>query len=359
MIAPLQDVKDRKMSSDQTFPAALTRRSVLGAGLAAGLLPGAAGAQQFRGREIVATAFGGPSQELIQRMVYDEVTRATGARCTQTPLLSAQAFARMRAEANSPQIDLFMFSGGQEAPAKADGLTQAIPAGANFANVPAHLKDPEGHWIAWGLVTEGILYRTDKVPTPPTSYRDFFKPEFQGHVAFPHITNGYGTDFLIMLSKTFGGSERNMDPGFEAIGRIARRATIFRTAAEVQTLFASGDIWIMPYDGASAMRATAQGIPVGYAVPTEGAPYVLLVATVARRSRNADIASAAINMHLAPAVQVEIARQIGWAPSTNAPLPAEVGRFMAPTDKLAPIDRDFVNANRAAWTERFNRDIAR
>jgi hypothetical protein len=32
---------------------------------------------------------------------------------------------------------------------------------------------------------------------------------------------------------------------------------------------------------------------------------------------------------------------------------------MAPTDKLAPIDRDFVNANRPAWTERFNRDVAR
>jgi putative spermidine/putrescine transport system substrate-binding protein len=338
----------------------LSRRQLVGAGVAAGLLPSVAAAQQFRGRELVATAFGGPSQDLIQRMVFDELARATGARATQTPLLSAQAFARMRAEANSPQIDLFMFSGGQERPAKADGLTQPIPAGSNFAGVPAHLKDPDGHWIAWGLVTEGILYRTDRMRTPPTSYRDFFREDLQGHIAFPHIVNGYGTDFLIMLSKTFGGSERNMDPGFEAIGRIARRATIFRTAAEVQTLFASGDIWMMPYDGASAMRAAAQGLPVGYVVPSEGAPFVLLVACVARRSRNADIASAAINRHLDPAVQVAIAEQIGWAPaSATVQLPPEVARFMAPTDRLAEIDRDVVNTNRAAWTERFNRDIAR
>ncbi|MFN7000570.1 MAG: extracellular solute-binding protein [Elioraea tepidiphila] len=343
-----------------THSLSLSRRGLIGAGLAAGLLPGAALAQQFRGRDLVATAFGGPSQELIQRLVYDEVNRTTGARTTQTPLLSAQAFARMRAEANSPQIDLFMFSGGQERPAKADGLTQPIPPGPNFAGVPAHLRDPDGHWIAWGLVTEGILYRTDRMPSPPTSYRDFFREDLQGHVAFPHIVNGYGTDFLIMLSKTFGGSERNMDPGFEAVARIARRATIFRTAAEVQTLFASGDIWMMPYDGASAMRAAAQGLPIGYAVPAEGAPYVLLVACVARRSRNADIASVVIDKHLEPAVQVEIARQIGWAPaSTAAQLPPEIARFMAPTDRLAEIDRDYVNANRAAWTERFNRDIAR
>jgi putative spermidine/putrescine transport system substrate-binding protein len=338
----------------------LGRRAALGLATLP-LLGSAAAAQQprFRGRELVATAFGGPSQDLIQRMVFDQVQQETGARGTQTPLLSAQAFARMRAEAQAPQIDLFMFSGGQERPAKADGLTQPIPAAPNFANVPAHLKDPDGHWIAWGLVTEGILYRKDKVPNPPTSYRDFFRPEFEGRIAFPHITNGYGTDFLVMLAKTFGGSEQNMTPGFDAMKRIAPRATIFRAAAEVQTLFSTGDIWIMPYDGASAMRSSAMGLPVGYAVPAEGAPFVLLVACVARRSRNADIASAIMDRHLAPDVQAAVAREVGWAPvNTATQLPPDVAPFMAPTDKLATLDRDVINASRPAWTERFNREIA-
>jgi putative spermidine/putrescine transport system substrate-binding protein len=214
----------RTMRHDHLAAPMLRRRAVLGmgAGMAGSVLFGReSAAQRFQGRELVATAFGGPSQDLIQRMVYDKVTEQTGARCTQTPLLSAQAFARMRAEAQAPQIDLFMFSGGQEQPAKQAGLTQPIPSAANFANVPAHLKDPDGHYIAWGLVTEGILYRTDKVATPPRSYRDFFKPEFEGHIAFPHITNGYGTDFLVMLTKTFGGSERDIGPGFDAMKRIA------------------------------------------------------------------------------------------------------------------------------------------
>ena len=350
------------MRHDDLATASVGRRAVLGmgAGLAGiGLSGRGAAAQRFQGRELVATAFGGPSQDLIQRMVYDKVTEQTGARCTQTPLLSAQAFARMRAEAQAPQIDLFMFSGGQEKPAKEAGLTQPIPPGANFANVPAHLKDAEGHYIAWGLVTEGILYRTDKVPTPPRSYRDFFKPDFEGHIAFPHITNGYGTDFLVMLAKIFGGSERNIGPGFEAMKRIAARATIFRAAAEVQTLFASGDIWIMPYDGASAMRSSAMGIPVGYSVPEEGAPYVTLMGCVARRSRNADIASAVLDGHLAPEVQIAIAQQVGWAPTNSTvQLPEDVAKFMAPTDKLAQLDRDVINSSRPGWTERFNREIA-
>ncbi|MFT8244825.1 ABC transporter substrate-binding protein [Roseomonas sp. BN140053] len=350
------------MARDANIPglAGLGRRSLLGAGLGATVLAGTpARAQSLRGREIAATAFGGASQDLIQRIVFDKVAADTGARGTQTPLLSAQAFARMRAETQAPQIDLFMFSGGQERAAKVDGLTQPIPAGGNFAGVPDHLKDAEGHWIAWGLVTEGILYRTDKISTPPTSYRDFFKPEYEGHVAFPHITNGYGTDFLVMLAKLNGGSESNITPGLEAMKRIAPRASIFRSPAEVQTLFANGDIWIMPYDGASALRTSAMGLPIGYAVPEEGAPYSLLVGCVARRSRNADVASAILDRHLDPEVQVAIAREIGWAPvNTRTQLPPDVSRFMAPTDRLATLDRDAINTNRAAWTERWNREIA-
>ncbi|WP_439596402.1 extracellular solute-binding protein [Falsiroseomonas sp.] len=348
------------MSRDGFLSRPLARRTALAAAALPLLAPAARAQQRFAGREIVATAFGGPSQDLIQRLVFDPITRETGARGTQTPLLSANAFARMRAEAQAPQIDLFMFSGGQQVAAKAGDLTQKLPDAPNFANVPANLKDADGQWIAWGLVTEGILYRPDKVATPPRSYRDFFKPEFEGHIAFPHITNGYGTDFLVMLAKAFGGGEQNIGPGFEALKRISGRANIFRSAAEVQTLFASGDIWIMPYDGASAMRSTAMGIPVAYAVPEEGAPYVLLTGAVAKRSRNADIAAAVLNRHLDPEVQTAIAREIGWAPvNTATQLPPDVAPFMAPTDKLAHLDRDAINANRPAWTDRFNREIAR
>lgn len=346
----------------------MTRRNAFAAGAALLspilLAPGIAGAQggtgRFRGRDLAATAFGGPSQDLIQRLVFDRVSHETGARTTQTPLLSAQAFARMRAETASPQIDLFMFSGGQEQPAKADGLTQPIPAGANIASLPPVLKDPELHWVAWGVVTQGILYREDKVTTPPKSYADFFRPEYAGHVAFPHITNGYGTDFLVMLARMNGGSEANILPGIEALKRIAPRASIFRAAAEVQTLFANGDVWIMPYDGASAMRSKAMGIPIGFSVPEEGSPFVLLVGCVARRSRNADIAATVLERHLDPEVQVAIAREVGWAPvNPAAQLPPDVAPYMAPTDRLATLNRDVINANRPAWTERFNREIAR
>jgi putative spermidine/putrescine transport system substrate-binding protein len=322
-------------------------------------LPAVARAQQrFAGREIVATSFGGPGQEIAQKQVYDWLMATTGARGTQAPLLSAQAFARMRAEKEAPQVDMFLFSGGQEIPAKAEGLTQPIPAGPRMAEIPANLKDKDGHWATWGIIAQGILYRTDKIKEKPTSYNDFFIPDYAGHIAFPHITNGYGMDFLVMLARANGGGEKNIDPGFEAMKKI-KKASIFRGPTDVQSLFAQGDIWIMPYDAASAVRTARMGLPIAFSAPKEGAPAFYLTACIAAKSKNADIAGVVIDRMLSPESQIPIATEVVWGPSNpKVELPPAVAATVARPEETVALDRETINANRAAWSDRWNREIA-
>ncbi|MBL8836420.1 MAG: extracellular solute-binding protein [Alphaproteobacteria bacterium] len=324
---------------------------------AAGLSPAFAQAQ-FRGRELVSSSFGGPGMEIMQRVVFDAFGARTGARATQVPLLSAQAFARMRAEKDNPQLDMYMFSGGQEVTAKAEGLTQPIVGASRMSQIPANLRDPDGHWVVWGVIAEGILYRTDKIANPPTSYADFFRPELQGHIAFPHITNGYGMDFLVMLARMNGGGERNIDPGFEAMKRL-RGASIFRAPTDVQTLFSQGDIWMLPYDAATAVRSNRMGLPVAFATPREGAPAVFLTACIAKNSRNAEMAAQIIDGLLGAESQIAIAREVVWGPSNpTVQLPADIAATVARPDQLAVLDRDAINAARPQWAERWNREIA-
>ena len=71
------------------------RRSVM-AGLGAVALGGTAASQQFRSKELVAQGFGGPTQDVLQRVVFDVFDKREGSRSTQVPLQSAAAFARMR-----------------------------------------------------------------------------------------------------------------------------------------------------------------------------------------------------------------------------------------------------------------------
>jgi putative spermidine/putrescine transport system substrate-binding protein len=224
----------------------IARRAAL-TGLATTALTRAAwAAPPFQGRKLVSQGFGGPTQDVLQRIVFDVLDKRDGCNSTQVPLQSAAAFARMRAEAASPQIDMYQFSGGQEKLAAVDHLTAPLGPLDNLKDVPAAMKDPGGQWVVFAVIAEGILYRTDKVKTPPKSYKDFLDPAYAGHIAFPTITNGYGTDFLVMLARAYGGGEKDIDPGFKAMSKFASGATIFRAASEVPQLFAQGDVWIMP-----------------------------------------------------------------------------------------------------------------
>lgn len=331
------------------------------AGAAALLHPSVAHAQapNFKGRELVAQGFGGQGQDAVQAATFDWFDKTTGAKSSQVPMQSAPAFARMRAEAQNPQIDMYVFSGGQEVVAAKEGLTQPLGDIPQLARIPASLKDPGGHWVTWGAIGEGILYRTDKFKDKPASYKDFLRPEVQGHVAFPVISNGYGLDFLIMLARAYGGSERNIEPGFDAMKKISAKATIFRAASDVQGLFTQGDIWMLPYDSATAARAKAQGVPIAFAVPAEGAPAVFLTAVISRNTKNADMARVIIGRMLSPEAQVDVARAVAWGPTNpDTRLPPELTGSIPQVSALLKLDRDHINANRSAWTERWNREIA-
>jgi putative spermidine/putrescine transport system substrate-binding protein len=340
------------------------RRQVVAAMAASTALPFAASpafsqTPSFAGRKLISSGFGGSTQDFIQAAVFNPFEKDTGAATTQVPMQSAAALARMKAEAGNPQIDMFNFSGGQEAFAKEEGLSQPMSGVTRLAKIPAALKDPDGHWVTWAVIAEGIMYRKDKIPSPPKSYKDFFKPEYKGHIGFPVITNGYGMDFLIMLAKSHGGSEDNIEPGFEAMKKL-KGETIFKAASDLPTLFGQGDIWIVPYDTGNTFKLQESGLPVAFSTPDEGSPAVFVTTCIAKGSKNADVANAAIDAMLKPEAQVELARKMRWTASNpDTKLPDDLASEVPQVDRLATLNRTKINAMRSAWTDRWNREIAR
>ncbi len=313
----------------------------------------------FAGKQLVAQGFGGPTQDIIQRAVFDRLDQRVGSRSTQVPLQSAAAFARMRAEAASPQIALYQFSGGQEKLAASEKLSAPLGALPELADVPAAFKDPNGTWTTFAVIAEGILYRTDKVKTPPRSYKDFLDPAYDGHIAFPTITNGYGTDFLVMLARAYGGGEKTIDPGFAAMAKFAANATIFKAASEVPGLFAQGDAWIMPYDSSSAKRCKDAGLPVAFVAPEEGSVSSPCTVCVAARAPELDLARAAAGQFISVESQTAIAEQLQWAPvNAKVVLPEAVRQQLPRPEQLVTLDQTTMTQLRPQWTERWNREIA-
>jgi putative spermidine/putrescine transport system substrate-binding protein len=340
--------------------AELHRRTLLGgvASLGVGLTRGAVAQSRYSGRQLVSQGAGGATQDAIQKAMFDRLDHELGCTSTQVPLLSAAAFARMRAEAAAPQIDMYLFSGGQEVTAAAEGLTADLGPLPNWDDIPANMKDPARQWAKFATIAEGILYRTDKIKVAPRSYKDFLNPEYDGHIAFPTIANGYGTDFLVMLARAFGGGEKAIEPGFTAMAKFAAHATIFKAAAEVPGLFAQSDIWIMPYDSTSAKRCKDAGLPVAFVSAEEGSPASFLTTCIARNSKNIDLAREAVNRFLGPDTQGAIAELLQWAPTNGKlKLPEALARQLPRPDQLVTLDMSTMTANRPAWTERWNKEI--
>ena len=330
--------------------------------LAATLRQRSARAQErgrFAGKELVVQGFGGPTQDILQHVVFDLLDRREGSHSTQVPLQSAAAFARMRAEAASPQISLYQFSGGQEKLAASEGLSATLGALPGLADVPAGLRDPGGHWTTFAVIAEGILYRTDKVKSPPRSYKDFLDPAYAGHIAFPTITNGYGTDFLVMLARAYGGGEKNIEPGFKAMATFAADATIFKAASEVPGLFAQGDAWIIPYDSTSARRCKDAGLPVAFVAPEEGSVASPCTVCLAAKAPELGLARAAAAQFISVESQTAIAQRLQWAPvNSTVSLPDALAQQLPRPAQLVNLDATTMTQQRPQWTERWNREIA-
>lgn len=340
----------------------VNRRSFLAtalAGTAAAALPGLSFAQdkKFAGRSVVMQHAGGPSLVAMTELVFNDLQSETGMEIVPVPILASAAFARMKAEKDNPQIDLYgMFAGGQEAIAKAEGLTEPMDV-PNMAALAPQFADAEKHWAVFGVVPHGIVYRTDKISTPPTRYQDLLKPEYQGHVLVPHFANATGTNFVVMLARELGGGEEDMDAAFEML-REFRGAAIAKTAAEIDAQLNQNDIWIAAYDFYTAFRNAKQGMPIAFAVPEVGSSYIGLASCIAKGSKNNDVASAVVNRLLSPESQIKLAVSEGWVPTNpNTVLPDELAGKFPRLDQLVQVDAETISANRSAWTERWNKEI--
>jgi iron(III) transport system substrate-binding protein len=127
------------------------------------------------------------------RTLFDTFTRQTGLRVRVIEANADQLIERIRAEgANSPADVLITVDAGRLVAAQQAGLLQ--PAGSRLldASIPAHLRDPEGHWFAFSARARVVMYdRALGLPAGLARYEDLAKPEYRGMVSVRSSSNIY------------------------------------------------------------------------------------------------------------------------------------------------------------------------
>ncbi len=121
--------------------------------------------------------------DLIQPL-FDAFTEETG---TTVNVLFGQdeLVERMQAEgANSPADVLISVDIGTLRRAKDAGVSQPIESSTVEANVPEHLRDPDGHWVALSARARIVLASRDRVEQDTITYEELADPKWRGKILY-------------------------------------------------------------------------------------------------------------------------------------------------------------------------------
>lgn len=127
------------------------------------------------------------------RELYDGFTRQSGIRIRLIEANADQLVERIRSEgANSPADVLITVDAGRLSRAQEGGVLQPVRSAVLDSRIPAHLRDPEGHWFGFSMRARVVMYdRTLGLPAGLTRYEDLAKPEYRGMVSTRSSGNIY------------------------------------------------------------------------------------------------------------------------------------------------------------------------
>jgi putative spermidine/putrescine transport system substrate-binding protein len=329
------------------------------AAAAVALLSVRAGPARAAEEEITVLMWGTTWQTAFKD-ISDQFTKESGIRVKlETQTSAGEGLVKLQAMREKPTVDVWFTTASVAARAATDkqlfaelplermpNLARAIPGSVNTMYAPI---------ATFPIVA---LYRPDLVTTPINSWEDLWKPEFKGKIAAPNMQM-YQARLLLLASVLGGGNEKNVEPGFERLKSLKPNVALFYASdAQGRQAVAQGEAPIVIGPPSYARFLISQNIPVKM-VPLQPAPLEFDMAMIVRTDKN-EQAAKYINFLLGREVNEQAAAKRLMLPSNVDAQPAPALAEIRPAPgKALVFDEGIVNANIAAWTERFNREIVR
>jgi len=214
-----------------------------------------------------------------------------------------------------------------------------------------------------------IVYRTDKITEPITSFHDFMRPELKKRVAIGKAGMG-GAYQLLAWALDYGGSENNIEPAFTALkqlGQAGNLAMIWEEEPFALNGITSGDIWAMEYSdyGTGGLVAhNAAQYPYLKMVKNPSAGKVVFQGDTLAiiNGPRKDLAFKFSDIFLSPEMQSKYATLNGEPPANPmTPLDPVLAPWVNTGQDLKNwgyfADPNVIVQNMSAWSDRFDKEI--
>ena len=319
-------------------------------------------------KTLYVAGYGGSYEKTIRDEVIPGFEQANAVKVEYVAGNSTDTLAKLQAQKGNQQIDVAIVDDGPMYQAIQLGFCDKIAGltGIDLHDV-ARFKDDRA--VATGLVATGLMYNTkvfaEKGWAAPTSWNDLKDSKYRQQVVIPPINNTYGLHALLMLAKMNGGSEANVDAGFNIFKTdINPNVLAYEPSPGKMTeLFQSGQAVLAVWGTGRVQSFANTGFPVDFVYPREGAVTLLTTACPIVKPDASSLASAFIKALLDPKVQLLMLKEYGYGPVLKSvTVPPELAK-MAPVGeraaKLYTPDWTVINDKREEWTKRWNREVER
>ena len=317
---------------------------------------------------LVVGGFGGELERALRTYVFPKFEQDNDVRIDYVAANAAPALARMQAQQGKQELDVVMLDDGPMYQAIALGL--CAPVETARRNELYDVANIQGRAVGVGMAATGLGYNTkifaEKGWPAPTSWNDLGDAKFRKLVLVPGLDTTQGIHMLVTMARINGGSEDNIDPGFQAIKRlVAPNVLSFEgSPGQITEMFQNGDVVLSVYAN-SRIRAIADaGLPLAFVYPKEKAVGVTTSLCPVQGGPHPAMAQKFLDYMLQPDVQVLLATKYGWGPTnTKTQLDPDTRQRViygaAQNNDLARVDWNKVNQHRADWTRRWQREIER
>ena len=199
----------------------------------------------------------------------------TGVKVKWVRLSSGEVLARVKAEAANPQMALWLAGTAADfSSAKKENLLEPYTPNTDFTLEP-HQRDPEGYWTGFYFGVIGFASNTNFLKerglSPPESWQDLLKPEFQGQVgvAYPYTSS---TAYTLLSSLVVLMGE---DAAFDYLKKLDGQVHHYnKSGSACVTQVGLGELGVgIAFAHDIQTKGAAKGYPVVLSFPREGSGY--------------------------------------------------------------------------------------
>ncbi len=315
-------------------------------------------------RELV---LGGPGAfgTLLKEHFFARFEKSHNAKIFFEGSVSLTHLEKMRANKARPSYSIVMMDDPVMVIADNEGLLGRItPTNApNSGKIDPTAVHRGGAWVNYQAAAGTIAYNSKHLPDGIPSWADAWNPKHKGRVVIPSLRSTEGVLTLIMASHLetglpFDKALLNIDAGFKRVAQLKPNLlTVYANSTQGFQLLEQGEAAIILSAPAQPVAARkAAGVPIDVvANPKEGAFAMPNGIALVKDGPNGDLAAQLIDAFLGEEYQSLLAGVLNSNPvNPKATVPTT---FKRATNLFRP-DWSYIAEHRAAWTDRWSREIS-